>query len=382
MKSCWTGFIPLRADSRNPLRADNMSTDYLIIEPFLHDALQARTLQAAFDLGIIDRLAARDVVAQSQLFRNLSCDAAGARFLLELLKKAGVLTVAEGTLSDSHAENQRTDVPRSPDVALTPGFKAALKYRDLLQTKLQFSELVAPDFFARLPQLLSSSEEFMSTSKLFELFDYSRCYEVTPENCLRTSRWMQLTTMLTRYEAPVCCNHFPFAEHHRMLDLGGNSGEFAIQVCRRNSALNATVVDLPVVCHVGARHVAPFAEASRIRFQPLHFVDDALPLGYDLISFKSVLHDWPDQLVEVLIRKSFEALPAGGRILIFERQLWDISLHSMPYGLLPVLLFLRSYRRPEFYTSLLTAAGFCDVSVTTIQLEVPFMIVSARLGSQ
>ena len=95
-----------------------------------------------------------------------------------------------------------------------------------------------------------------------------------------------------------------------------------------------------------------------------------------------MLHDWPDQLVEVLIRKSFEALPAGGRILIFERQLWDISLHSMPYGLLPVLLFFRSYRRPEFYTSLLTAAGFCDVSVTTIQLEVPFMIVSARLGSQ
>ena len=47
-----------------------MSTDYLIIEPFLHDALQARTLQAAFDLGIIDRLAAREVVGQSQLFRK------------------------------------------------------------------------------------------------------------------------------------------------------------------------------------------------------------------------------------------------------------------------------------------------------------------------
>jgi len=359
-----------------------MSTDYLIIEPFLHDALQARTLQAAFDLGVIDRVEAREVVVQSQLFRNLACDAAGAQFLIDVLTKAGVLSVAKATAEDPDAKNHGTDVPRSPEVSLTAAFKAALKYRDLLQTKLQFSELVAPDFFARLPQLLSSYEEFMSTSMLFELFDYSRCYEVTPENCLRTSRWMQLTSMLTRYEAPVCCDHFPFAEHRRMLDLGGNSGEFAVQVCRRNSALHATVADLPVVCHVGARHVAPFAEAPRIQFQPLHFIEDDFPNGHDLITFKSVLHDWPDALVEVLIRKCFDALPANGRLMIFERQFWDISLHSMPYGLLPVLLFFRSYRRPEFYTALLSAAGFSSISVTTVQLEVPFMIISAQASGR
>ena len=388
-----------------------MSIDYLSIEPFLQDALQARTLQAAFDLGIIDRLEMREVVVQSQLFRNIACDDAGARFLVEVLTKAGVLSVAgqsqnatdvsrspeialEANLSRealaagvvpvstkytpaASAVRLTESTDRLPEVSLTPAFKAALKYRDLLQTKLQFSELVAPDFFARLPQLLSSYEEFMSTSKLFELFDYSRCYEVTPENCLRTSRWMQLTTMLTRYEAPVCCDHFPFSKHRRMLDLGGNSGEFALQVCRQNSALHATVADLPVVCHVGARHVAPFAEAPRIQFQPLNFIEEDFPNGHDLITCKSVLHDWPDPLVEILIKKCFDALPAGGRILIFERQLWDISLHSLPYGLLPVLLFFRSYRRPEFYTSLLTAAGFSEVSVTTMQLEVPFMIISA-----
>lgn len=378
MKNCWTGSTQRKLDRRNLLETDRMTTDYLIIEPFLRDALQARTLQAAFDLGVIDRLATRGAVAQSQLFRNLACDAAGARFLVEVLTKAGVVSVSGGTVDASDAGNQATDVPRSPDVTLTPAFKAALKYRDLLQTKLQFSELVAPDFFARLPQLLSSFEDFISTSKLFELFDYSRCYEVTPENCLLTSRWMQLTTMLTRYEAAVCCDHFPFADHRRILDLGGNSGEFALQVCRRNPALHATVADLPVVCHVGARHVAPFAEASRIRFQPLHFIEHDFPDGHDLITCKSVLHDWPDNLVEVLIRKCFDALPAGGRILIFERQLWDLNLHAMPYGLLPVLLFFRSYRRPEFYKSLLTAAGFCDVSVTTVQLEVPFMILSGQ----
>ncbi|MDA1230520.1 MAG: methyltransferase [Planctomycetota bacterium] len=336
-----------------------MSTEFLMVERYLHDALQARTLQAAFEMGVIDLVAESGAISKKQLFRNRSCDSAGADFLTRVLAKAGIFQLDESSIN------------------LTAEFREALKYRDLLLTKLQFSELVAVDFFTRMPQLLSSSEEFMATSKLFELFDYSRCYEITPENCLQASRWMKLTTMLTRYEAPVCCEHFAFAEHQRMLDIGGNSGEFAVQVCRRAPSLEVTIADLPVVCHVGERHVAAFEEASRIRFQPLHFINDALPTGHDLITCKSVLHDWPDDLTEVLIRKCFQTLPASGRLLIFERQQWDIDDYAMGYGLLPVLLFFRSYRRPEFYTSLLNAVGFSDVNIKIIPLEVPFMLITA-----
>jgi len=183
--------------------------------------------------------------------------------------------------------------------------------------------------------------------------------------------------MLTRYEAPVCCDHFAFDKHQRMLDVGGNSGEFAVQACRRAPLLEVTVADLPVVCHVGERHVAAFDEGSRIRFQPLHFINDELPTGHDLITCKSVLHDWPDDLTEVIIKKCFEALPVGGHLLIYERQKWDIDEYAIGYGLLPVLLFFRSYRRPEFYTALLKAVGFSDVRVQIIPLEVPFMLITA-----
>ncbi len=336
-----------------------MSTEFLVVERYLQDALQARTLQVAFDIGVIDQLVDSGAILKRQLFRNRACDAAGADFLTQVLVKAGVFRI----------DNSIVD--------LTPEFRTALKYRELLLTKLQFSELVAADFFTRLPQLLSSSDEFMATSKLFELFDYSRCYDVTPQNCLQASRWMKLTTMLTRYEAPVCCDHFAFSDHQSMLDIGGNSGEFAVQACRRAASLEATVADLPVVCHVGERHVSAFAEASRIHFQPLHFIDDALPTGHDLITCKSVLHDWPDDLTEVIVKKCFHALPANGRLLIFERQQWDLDQYPMGYGLLPVLLFFRSYRQPEFYTKLLKAVGFEEVNVQIIALEVPFMLITA-----
>jgi SAM-dependent methyltransferase len=335
------------------------STDFLIIEPFLRDAIQARTLQAAFELGIIDTLESTAGLSESQLLRGRACDAAGGRFLFQILAKSGVVNLD------------------GESIQLTETFRSALRFRDLLLTKLQFSELVAADFFDRMPQLLTSSEAFMETSKLFELFDYSRCFDVTPQNCLQAARWMKLTTTLTRHEAPVCVEHFDFSAHQRMLDLGGNSGEFAIQVCRRTSSLQACVADLPVVCHVGTRHVAEQQMSDRIQFQPLNFTQDPIPDGYDLITCKSVLHDWPDEYAIHIMQSVYNSLPAGGRFLIFERQQWDFQTEAMPYGSLPVTLFFRSYRKPEFYTAALQAAGFHGVEVLTIRLDLPFMLVSA-----
>ncbi len=335
------------------------STDFLIIEPFLHDAIQARTLQAAFELGIIDVLQSNACLSEPELLRGRSCDAAGGKFLLQVLARSGVVQFS------------------FESVRLTETFRSALRFRDLLLTKLQFSELVAADFFSRMPQLLSSSEEFMETSKLFELFDYGRCFEVTPQNCLQAARWMKLTTTLTRYEAPVCVEQFDFSSHQKMLDLGGNSGEFAIQVCQRIPALQACVADLPVVCHVGARHVAEHEMTARIQFHPLNFTQDRIPDGYDLITCKSVLHDWPDEYAAHIIGTVFNALPVGGRFMIFERQQWDFQTEPTPYGSLPVMLFFRSYRKPEFYTSALQTAGFRDIDVQTIRLDLPFVLISA-----
>ncbi|MCA9058338.1 MAG: methyltransferase domain-containing protein [Planctomycetaceae bacterium] len=338
-----------------------MNTDYLCIEPFIRDAMSARLLQSAFELGVIDRLAGPDGCSRSQLFRRLPVDEAGGRFLLEVLESASVLQAA------------------SDQVILTESFRATLAFRDLLLTKLQFAQLLAGDFLSALPQLLQSADDFMQSSTLFELFDYSRCGEVNAENCVRTARWMQLTTALTRYEGPVCCDHFDFAASRRMLDLGGNSGEFAVQVCRRHPQLQVTVGDLPVVCHVGQQHIADQPEAARIQFQPMHFLRDPFPAGFDLISFKSVLHDWPEEATAMLLQKCRDRLPPGGRLLIFERAAVDFRRHPLSYGQLPVLLFFRSYRHAETYTDLLNRAGFSDIRGSMVSLDVPFLVISASV---
>lgn len=336
-----------------------MSREYLIIEPFVADALQARVLQAAFDMGVVDRLLSADGVAVEEAVRGDGCDGPGGEFLLQMLCKSGVVAVADR------------------QVLLTDAFRAAMQFRDLLLTKLNFSGMVAADYLEKMPQLLKSAEDFMATAKLFELFDYGRCVEVTTANCMQASRWMQLTTMLTRYEAPVCHQHYDFSRHRHMVDVGGNSGEFVLQICRRSPELQATVLDLPVVCQVGQRHVQAEAESPRIQFRPTDMRQDPFPEDCDLITWKSVLHDWPDEHAAGLLQKSFDALPSGGTVLIFERQRWDFSVEETPYGLLPVMLFFRSYRAPDAYSNWLQQAGFSEIQVQVIQLEVPFLLITA-----
>lgn len=336
-----------------------MSLDYLIIEQFLTDALKARALQAAFDLSMIDALANAHSIAEPQLSAGKQCDVQGGRFLLQMLASNNVVSMEHGKVS------------------LTDDFRKALPFRDLLTTKLKFSTVLAADYFSNLPNLLQSEETFMQSSKLFELFDYGRCLEVTTANCMHASQWMQLTTMLTRYEAAVCHHHYDFQRHSKMLDVGGNSGEFCLQVCKRSSDLTAQILDLPVVCQVGERHVSRSNEASRITFCPGNMLQDPFPSGCDLLTWKSVLHDWPDQHLPELLQKSFDALEPGGTLLIFERQRWDFSQEAISYGLLPVMLFFRSYRMPEHYQQALTESGFTNVKLQQVQLEVPFLLITA-----
>src|SRR5207249_8583646 len=129
---------------------------------------------------------------------------------------------------------------------------------------------------------------FTGQARLYQLFDYRRCLDLRPENFAPTRAWMRITSALTRYEAQACMELHDFALHRRVLDIGGNSGEFVLQLCRRYPELHGTVLDLPLVCEIGMEHVLAEPEHPRISFVKSDVRSEPLPLGFDLIAFKSM----------------------------------------------------------------------------------------------
>jgi len=151
-----------------------------------------------------------------------------------------------------------------------------------------------------------------------------------------------------------------------------------LQLCRHHSELRGTVLDLPLVCEIGMEHVLAEPEHPRISFIKADVRSDPLPLGYDLITFKSMLHDWPAQEARQFIDKAARSLSPGGMLLIFERGPFQIEDAAPPMSMLPLLLFFRSYRAPDNYVSQLQALGFRDVGQQEIQLDSRFFLITAR----
>jgi ubiquinone/menaquinone biosynthesis C-methylase UbiE len=188
---------------------------------------------------------------------------------------------------------------------------------------------------------------------------------------------MRITTAFTKYEAAVCMKHHDFSRYERHLDIGGNSGEFALRLCKQHPRLVSTVVDLPLVCETGAKHVSVEPEAHRIDFVKSAGTQDATPQGFDLVTFKSMLHDWPDPEMQQFLEKAHHSLVPGGTLLIFERAQMEVGDAQVPYAVIPFMLFFRSYRAPEAYAERLARLGFRDIEVQVIELEMPFILITA-----
>jgi len=337
--------------------------EFLAVNRFLGTEIDARAIKSAMELGVFDRLEAAGTLSVPALSAACKLNPAGLKLLIDMLEVNDV-------------------VARTGDaVTLTPGFKVALRFRDLIEARIAFADLVWPDVRNLFRQLLTDLPQFMARSKVFELFRYDRCMEITPENLHAAAVWTRFTTCLTRYESAAVLDAVDLRSVTEFVDLGGNTGEFARQVCRRNPTVKATVVDLPVVCALGREHIAACADgadAARITFFPADMRTDPLPAASDLVAFKSVLHDWPDADAERLLDRAFTLVRPGGRLLIFERAPIEATGKRVPYVMGPDLVFLHFFRPADLYVKKLKALGFASIDYRRVELDIGFHLIVAH----
>ena len=332
--------------------------DFLRVDEFLRDLLTSRALGAALESGLIDFLMQNGPVTPETLAGRFAADEKGMRLFLDQL-------LANRVVTDDHGR-----------FALSGHFLKALAYRDLMELKLEMASLGAFDILRFLPDLVFHPGDFARKSDFYGLFAYDRCFERSEDAAWLTRRWMRITTVLTKYEVQACLKYHDFGGYRRILDVGGNSGEFALRICRSHPSAEVTVFDLPLVCEIGAAHVQGEPEAQRISFVKGNALRDPWPSDFDLVSFKSMLHDWPEEAAGKMMTSAAEALRPGGTLLVFERGPFEMSGTPLAYAHIPFLLFHSSFRSPRFYTQRLQALGFRDIVVRAIDLGTPFYLVT------
>ena len=162
--------------------------------------------------------------------------------------------------------------------------------------------------------------------------------------------------------------------HHRLLDVGGGSGAYPIELCRLHPGLTATVLDLPHVCEIAAGKVDLAGLSDRIGTTAANFLTDAaLPTGHDVLLLSMILHDWDEPTNRELLAKAYAALPSGGLVIVSELLLDADRSGPAPAALMGMNMLVetvggRNYSDLE-YSEWLAGAGFTQVR--TVHFDAP-----------
>ena len=131
---------------------------------------------------------------------------------------------------------------------------------------------------------------------------------------------------------------FPWRDYETFADVGCAQGCLPVQVALAHPHLRGVGFDLPVVGPICEEYVAGFGLQDRVRFQAGSFFDDPLPKT-EVIVMGHILHDWDLPTKKMLLKKTYEALPAGGAVVIHEAIIDDTRCVNL-FGLLMSLNML------------------------------------------
>jgi predicted O-methyltransferase YrrM len=106
--------------------------------------------------------------------------------------------------------------------------------------------------------------------------------------------------------------------HRHLLDIAGGSGIYACALAAHSPNLKATVLEKPPVDRIAAAAIGKRGASDRVSVIARDMLTDPLPDFADVHLFSNVLHDWDEPVITDLLSKSFDALPAGGLVVIHD----------------------------------------------------------------
>jgi len=131
---------------------------------------------------------------------------------------------------------------------------------------------------------------------------------------------------------------FPWKDYSTTVDVGTAQGDLLVQVVEANSGITGIGFDLPEVEPIFDDYARANGLAKRLRFVAGNFFVDSFPKA-DVVMMGHILHDWNLEEKKALIRKSYEAVPEGGALLVYE-SLIDDDRSRNAFGLLMSLNML------------------------------------------
>ena len=154
----------------------------------------------------------------------------------------------------------------------------------------------------------------------------------------RLEQFMDAMAGISAGNFMALADKFDFSRYHSLCDVGGAAATLSMIVAQKHPHLTITSADLPPATAIAAKKIEAAGLSDRVHTKVLDFFSDELPKA-DVITMGMILHDWNLETKKMLIRKAYDALPAGGAFIVIEA-LIDDSRRENVFGLMMSLNML------------------------------------------
>ena len=110
----------------------------------------------------------------------------------------------------------------------------------------------------------------------------------------------------------------------KLLDIGGNTGKWAIASARYSADIHVTIMDLPGQLDMAAKKINALGLDGQVSFKAVNLLDEQaeIPKGFDAIWMSQFLDCFSDAEIVSILKRCRAALDANGSIFILE-PFWD-----------------------------------------------------------
>lgn len=117
-------------------------------------------------------------------------------------------------------------------------------------------------------------------------------------------------------ESKILASMLDLQNVNNMLDVGGGSGIFSMAFIEKNCNIKSTIFDLPEIIPITKKYVDIFSLKENITLKEGNFLTDEFDGKYDLIFISSVVHINSNEQNKFLMKKCYDSLNNGGKIII------------------------------------------------------------------
>jgi SAM-dependent methyltransferase len=172
-------------------------------------------------------------------------------------------------------------------------------------------------------------------------------------------------------QAPLHVADIDLSEINTVLDIGGGSGAFSMELITRKPEIEATVFDLPNVVPITQKFIEKEGFVNRIKTHTGDYTKDELPKGFDMVFLSAIIHSNSLDTNQELLIKCYKSLNKNGKIIIQDWIMNNDRTQPTSGAVFAINMLVGTESGDCFteseITDMLTVAGFKNISMTEFE---------------